>query len=41
MFHDGQPSKRPEEHDVILTAGIQTKPLAAEDSLNLAPLLFK
>jgi putative transposase len=41
MFHDGQPRKRPEEHDVVLTAGIQTKPLAAEDSLNLAPLLFK
>jgi putative transposase len=41
MFHDGQPRKRPEGHDVVLTAGIQTKPLAAEDSLNLAPLLFK
>jgi len=41
MFHDRQPRKRPEEHDVVLTAGIQTKPLAAEGSLNLAPLLFK
>jgi hypothetical protein len=41
MFHDGQPRKRPEGHDVVLTAGIQTKPLAAEESLNLAPLLFK
>jgi transposase InsO family protein len=41
MFHDGQPRKRPEGQEEILIPGVETKPLAAEDSLNLAPLLFK
>ena len=41
MFHDGQPRKRPEGQQEILIPGVETKPLAAEDSLNLAPLLFR
>jgi putative transposase len=41
MFHDGQPRKRPEGQEEILIPGVETKPLAAEDSLNLAPLLFR
>ena len=41
VFHDGQPRKLPEEHEVVLTPNIQSTPLAAEGSLNLATLLFR
>ena len=36
-----QPTKRLEGQGEVLLPSLQTTPLAAEDSLNLAPLLFK
>ena len=41
MFQPEQPRERPEEQEVVLIPGVNTTPLAAEDSLNLDPLLFK
>ena len=41
MFQREQPRERPAGQEVVLIPGVNTTPLAAEDSLNLAPLLFK
>lgn len=41
VFHEGQPRKRPEWQEVVSMPGVETTPPAADDSLNLAPMLFK
>jgi len=41
MFQREQPRERPAGQEVVLIPGVNTTLLAAEDSLNLAPLLFK
>jgi len=41
MFQREQPRERPAGQEVVLIPGVNTTPLAAEDSLDLAPLLFK
>ena len=41
MFQREQPMERPAGQEVVLIPGVNTTPLAAEDSLNLAPLSFK
>jgi len=40
-FQGEQPRKRPEGQEEVLIPRVETTPLAAEDSLKLAPLLFK
>ncbi len=40
-YQDEQPRERPEDQGAVLLPGIQTTPLAAEYSLNLAPMLFR
>ncbi len=40
-YEGEQPRERPEDQGAVLLPGVQTTPLAAEDSLNLAPLLFR
>ena len=41
MFQREQSRKLSADQEVVLIPGVNTTPLAAEDSLNLAPLLFK
>jgi hypothetical protein len=41
MFQREQPRERPAGQEVVLIPGVNTTPLAAEDSLDLAPLSFK
>ena len=41
VFQERQPKKRPEGQELVLMPGVETIHLAARDSLNLAPLLFK
>ena len=41
MFQREHPRERPAGQEVVLIPGVNTTPLAAEDSLDLAPLLFK
>ncbi len=40
-YEGEQPRERPEDQGAVLLPGVRTTPLAAEHSLNLAPLLFK
>ena len=40
-YEGEQPRERPEDQGAVLLPGVQTTPLAAEHSLNLAPLLFR
>jgi putative transposase len=40
-YEGEQPRERPEDQGAVLLPGVQITPLAAEHSLNLAPLLFR
>ena len=41
VFDEEQPRKRLENQQMVLLSGIETRPQVAEDSLNLASLLFE